>query len=273
MQYLDSEFYFHHTITENPDQSQFSFHSHLQYEVYCFLSGQGYYTVEGHDYPLVPGCVLLMRSGEVHMPHINASSPYERITLHFLPELMDKYDPDTLLAPFQNRPLGYGNILLPSEKLLNVENMLRRISSESPDPTEVRKRIIAYLPAILYEISCIVQNRDSIEKNTDKIPLVGRIIDYINQNTATIKGLQDITEKFQVSQTYLNRVFCQSTGSSVWEYVLLKRLMLARTEIRNGTLATIAARLAGYDTYSSFYRQYIKKFGISPEKDKFVRTK
>ena len=268
MHYQDNELYLHHTITETPQDAEFPFHAHNYHEIYCFLSGQGYYTVEGHDYPLVPGCVLIMRDGEVHKLHISAHCPYERITLHFSPRLLNEYQRKTLLTPFLERPLGSGNILLPSPDLDKVVDMLRRISDKDTSPEENRDLILAYLPAILYEITQISREERSAKEMTDKTPLVGRIIDYINQDPVAVKSMDDVTEKFEASQVYLNRIFRQSTGMSIWEYVLLKRLTLARQAIRNGTPATTAAEMVGYAAYSSFYRQYIKFFGTTPEKEK-----
>ena len=268
MEYKDSDLYLHHTITENPEAAEFHFHAHNYYEIYCFLSGQGYYTVEGHDYPLVPGCVLIMRDGEIHKLHISPNHAYERITLHFVPSLLNETQRKMLLKPFVKRPLGYGNILLPSEDLARVEQMLRRISSSDISPEDNRAMILAYLPAILLEILRIAQTEYCAVDTAGQLPLVGQIIDYINEDPVAVKSLEDLTQKFKVSHVYLNRIFRKSTGMSIWEYVLLKRLSLARRAIRKGTSTTEAAQMEGYGAYSSFYRQYKKIFGITPEAEK-----
>ena len=38
--------------------------------------------------------------------------------------------------------------------------------------------------------------------------------------------------------------------------------------IRNGTPVTTVAEMVGYAAYSSFYRQHVEFFGITPEKEK-----
>ncbi len=83
--YEDSDLMLHHTLTDNPSEAMFPLHAHDRYELYCFLHGQGYYTVEGHDYPLSPGSLLMMRDGETHKLHISPTRTYERIALHFSP--------------------------------------------------------------------------------------------------------------------------------------------------------------------------------------------
>ena len=76
-----------HTRDDAPDGFDVGLHAHRTYEFYYFISGSGRYSVEGTEYSLEPGCVLVMREGEAHTAHIYGA-PYERITVHFAPETM-----------------------------------------------------------------------------------------------------------------------------------------------------------------------------------------
>ncbi|MBQ9151670.1 MAG: helix-turn-helix domain-containing protein, partial [Clostridia bacterium] len=228
----------------------------------------GYYTVEGHDYPLTPGCILVMRDGETHKLHISPDRPYERIALHFAPHLVDTDRREDLLAPFRARPLGQRNMLPPSVELTRVRDMLLRISDGTLSPEEYRDRILAYLPAILHELSRAARVEGQSSRETDAKSLVGEIIDYINQDPSAVEGMEALEQRFGFSRSYLNRTFRQSTGVSIWDYVILKRLTGARKAIRRGIPAATAAQSAGYTDYSSFYRQYKKRFGITPEEEK-----
>ena len=268
MQYKDADIELHHTRTESPDESLFPLHAHNRYEIYCFLEGQGYYTVEGHDYPLTPGCILVMRDGETHKLHISPDRPYERMALHFAPHLVDAAQRERLLAPFRARPLGQRNMLLPSNELTRISEMLLRITDGTLPPEEDRDRILAYLPAILHELSRAAMLENQPSDNTDTAPLVGQIIDYINRAPAAVESMEALEERFGFSRSYLNRTFRRSTGVSIWDYVILKRLTEARKAIRRGTPAITAAKEAGYTDYSSFYRQYKKRFDITPEEEK-----
>ena len=73
--YEDSDLMLHHTLTDNPSEAMFPLHAHDRYELYCFLHGQGYYTVEGHDYPLSPGSLLT----SAPRGHTNASRFISRL--------------------------------------------------------------------------------------------------------------------------------------------------------------------------------------------------
>ena len=93
---------------------------------------------------------------------------------------------------------------------------------------------------------------------------MARIIEYINANLTTIKNLDDLGQEFFFSKSYINRIFKESTGSSVWDYIVLKRLLLSRTLLQEGKQANIVASECGFSDYSSFYRQFKQRFGISP---------
>ena len=205
--YSDDRLYIHHSLDKTPDPTQFPMHVHEKCELFCFISGKGYYTVEGNDYALAPGSVMLMRGSEAHKLHIEPDVPYERFVIHFSPEAV--LTPESPIRSFlYGRPLGKNNMI------------------------------------------------------------VSNIISYINSNLADIKNMDFTEQNFYFSRSYLNRIFKDSTGSTIWDYVILKRLMSARALIQNGKPALAAASECGFADYSSFYRQYKQQFGTSPAKDK-----
>ena len=64
--YADSNFIVHHTVSENFEDPYTRLHMHTMYELYCFLDGEGVFTVEGNIYKLESGMLLLIRPGEAH---------------------------------------------------------------------------------------------------------------------------------------------------------------------------------------------------------------
>ena len=269
MIYKDHELYMHHQVTEHPNESQFFLHTHAQHEVSCLIRGTGYYTVEGNDYPLTPGCIMIMREGEPHTPHISAEGPYERIALHFTTGFIAPEHRPFLLAPFLDRPLGQRNYIAPSPHIEKIQGMLLHMTQEPLTDKERSIRIRLYIPALLYEIATAVQNGGGYSAPvTEEKHLVSRIIDYINEAPQNIENMDMIDEHFKSSYSYINQTFRKSMGISIWDYVILKRLTMAREAIRNGVSAVTAAETAGFTDYSSFYRQFKKRFGTTPSIEK-----
>ena len=155
--------------------------------------------------------------------------------------------------------------------------MLIRFTSGGVPKDAKPVMIRASMPGILFEITQTSgpwrtgdASAEAAQQQQEGLAhsLPGGIIEFINRDPAAVTGVDVLEEKFGYSRSYLNRTFRQSTGVSIWEYVILKRLTCARAAIRAGTPAAIAARDVGYSDYSSFYRQYRKRFGCTPEEEK-----
>jgi AraC-like DNA-binding protein len=257
-----------HSIDNTPTQDSFFLHAHRTYELYYFISGDCYYTVEGTDYPLTPGCFLIMRSGEAHTLHIRSKATYERITVNFSPSIIPLLGKE-IGELFCDRPLGKRNLYIPSrENAEFLENCMKKIT-KGTSSKNAEGHIISNLMPVLTELFCIMG--ESTEELSHATPpsqgsseTVGNIIKYINANLVTIKGLDELEKEFFFSKSYINRIFKESTGSSVWDYIVLKRLLLSRSLLQSGKQANIVASECGFCDYSSFYRQFKQRFGISP---------
>ena len=267
-EYKQGDVWVHHTLDEAPNTRNLTIHAHTGCELYCFLRGKGYYTVEGNHYPLSPGTILLMRSGETHMPHIYPSEPYERIAVHFPVEYLAE-ESDELTALFDDRPLGKHNCYPPEAADLDyLRTTLLRLCAPSTEVSE--SRIRAYLIPVLYELAGRQGQHTATVTPPARPhdPLVIEILNYINTHLTEEFDLDELSRRFFFSKSHINKVFRAETGSSVWDYVVVKRLLLARSLLHSGVSAAGAAARSGFSDYSSFFRLYRRRFGISPAKDK-----
>ena len=54
------------TCTKKPDVSLFNKHTHDNYEIFCFLSGDAKYFIEGTIYDLKPNDILIIKKSDIH---------------------------------------------------------------------------------------------------------------------------------------------------------------------------------------------------------------
>lgn len=252
----------YHSRTYNPEQKTFPMHIHNDtHEILYFVSGSVDYYVEGRRYPLKHGDLMLMRKGEAHYPLLNSNAVYERAVLNFDIPALGEMDPENrLTAPFFDRPLGkfnhYPAALFPDNHwLFYLEKM-----QECEMPTQR----LCYLLPLLEEIS----RNFGILKNADTLAVedrCSRIVKYINHHLLEDLSLSFLAEHFYLSKTHLNRVFRQSTGTTVWNYITVKRLFLARELINAGEPPTKVCLSCGFRDYNTFYRAYRQHFGVSPK--------
>lgn len=236
---------YQHTLTPYPDPLNFFMHAHDTFEVLYFVSGKGTYSVESTAYALEPGSVLLMRPGEVHKLQIDPSQPYERIVLQFretwLLHFNDLYRP--LLTPFTRRPLGQSNLYAPTEfDSTFVLACLKRIESAG-DAAMQTLFAETGLPAILSEFykAHTARRRTADEQPTPPHTRMQDILLYVNEHLFDELSLDDLCERFYISKTQLGRLFRTATGSTAWDYILVKRLVEARRQILSGVAVTEAS--------------------------------
>ena len=88
---------------------------------------------------------------------------------------------------------------------------------------------------------------------------------YINNNYNSNISLGDVAEKFFISKYHLCHMFKKATGLTVHRYITQKRITNVRESMGEGINITSAVINAGFSSYSSFYRSYIKEYGIPPK--------
>ena len=239
-----------HSFDEHPNQSDFQMHVHNNNELFLFVSGKATYLVEGNEYPLSPGSLILLRGAESHAINFLADGPYERYAINFSSALLSSIDPELrLLAPFYNRPLGVGNLYTPDE--LPCESAISRFTAMCKEPSDSYEAKISILSNLLPLLSdlCHAQNSRSNESKTKK-EISSDMVNYI------------------ISASQAERIFKKATHSSVWRYVVVKRLAAARSKIEAGASAYTACNECGFGDYSAFYRAYVKEYKIPPNSSK-----
>jgi len=125
------------------------------------------------------------------------------------------------------------------------------------------------IEALLGRIVCMCR-RTTSSAYSPQADTISRIIWFLNQNLKEDISLDMLSERFFISKHYLNRIFRKATGTTVFDYLLHKRIIAAQQLLINGTSAQNAAAEVGFADYSSFYRSYVRILGHSPLKDKGV---
>lgn len=254
-----------HTLELHPDLKPHIMHVHTHLELLYFLGGKAEWRVEGSVYPLEVGDILIMRPAEAHALVLNPNIPYERICIHFEEETLLGGLNQHLLQPFYDRPLGQSNYIhhaqLPQEYIKSCFNRLFSRKENS------KNRIISFLVPILQEIYDVWKNNHQQGQQQYQTSLPVQLINYVNTNLFRISSLKQLESHFYMHQSQINRIFRNYTNSSVWQYILTKRLFAARELMQAGTPPGIASNECGYQDYSAFYRAYKKQFGHSPQAD------
>lgn len=262
---------FSYTISEESNED-YMLHCHNYYELYYLIDGDVDYLVEGRQFHLEPHSMLLLTPNVFHGVKVKTTRPYIRFALHFLPDILSMERRHLLLSSFptmekhSNRKIYYpntGNYRIYSffESLIECSKLEKGLQNEL---------LPIYMEALLSQITVMSHSNQTEVMSGNSPDTIAKIIDYLNRHLTDNITLDHISEEFFISKHHLNKVFRKAIGTTVWNYLLHKRIIYAQQLLINGHSAAEAAVESGFGDYSAFYRSYIKLIGHSPLQDRGV---
>ena len=260
--YLEQDFRLFHI--KDQTKREFSYHYHDFHKVIIFLSGKAAYHIEGKAYYLKPWDILLVNRHAIHKPEIDFSVPYERFVLW----IRDDIKSTELLRCFQKAiDRSYNLIRLDSDSQEKLKQLLYELEAALKD----EKFGSELLGSALFTQFMVYVNRIFLEKqyiydarSYSSDSQIEELLRYINHNLTEDLSIETLARKYYLSKYHMMRKFKEETGYTIHNYIISKRLLLARTKISKGTPILKAAQLSGFSDYTTFSRAYKKQFGTAP---------
>lgn len=240
------------------------FHSHRAcVELWCLIDGKASMLVEGTEYPLQPGDLVVICPGEVHTPVVDYSVPFERAGVVFSTELFSLLmENNSFWEPVFNREPGTRNLYRAADLNRDVRYYYGQMSKSCADR---RMNILLNTLLIMRHVNAAYARKD-FSDGTVSEP-AHRILHYINENLEKDLSMETLCREFYISSAQLERIVKKVAGASVGKYIAAKRLLMARQMIQEGSKPTQICAACGYPNYASFYRAYVKFFGHTPRQE------
>ena len=100
----------------------------------------------------------------------------------------------------------------------------------------------------------------------DQKDVVKQVIDYIEKNLEKEISLDTISKNAGYSRFYLNRIFTENTGITIYKYLQTRRLTAAAEKLVKSDKSIIQiAYEAGYDTQQSFSFAFRQVYSYPPK--------
>ncbi len=245
------------------------YHSHPYFEIYFFISGHNQIVVEGLDKQLCRGDVLIFPPGVMHRNiHLGNEIPYERFYMYATRSFLNSvstsdYDiPGTMKRMTRDEHYCFHIGEEDLEKLVAfADQVIREADGQEPAERLMNR----------YQFSTLLIRALSMMTSVDVIPQtdyskgMGELIRYINLHVTEPLSLDDLANTFHVSKFYMLREFKNYTGISVHQYLIIRRIMVSQGMIRHGEKPREACYKCGFTDYSSYYRAFRARVGMSPE--------
>lgn len=264
--YLKNNIVATHSISR--DKFHGKFHLHDQYEIYFLLSGDVNLFVNNACYHLEKGNMLFFNKTDIHKAvTISNDIPYERITIHFNPSIISDIPlaKTDLLSCFEDKGKDGQRIVLldlnQSDYFTNTAIKMIQKLDKGDYGSDILP--LTYLIQILYMINDLYFNKRQSLKNTmsDKIQAT---VEYIDDHLTDNLSLDMISEDLSISKYHLCHTFKENTGTTIYQYIIVRRIALAKKLLLSGKSVTEACHESGFNDYSNFIRTFKKETGVSP---------
>lgn len=269
--YLLEDFRLFHL--RSPQGVKTEYHYHEFCKILLLLSGTGDYWVDGQHYALQPGDMVFVGNGCVHRPDFAPGSPYERIIIYISPEFLQQQssaDCDLLdcFSGEHGHVLRYENGRQPL--LTIIQELEKELSGDALGRVILSQCLLTRL---MVEVLRSFRHGNSLQPvpSSPKSNRILAITKYIDAHLSEDLSIDALAEEFFLSKYHMMRLFRESTGYSIYTYIIQRRLLLARDLISQGYSATESCFRSGFGSYSSFTRTYGKYFGTTPTGRKYAQ--
>ena len=95
---------------------------------------------------------------------------------------------------------------------------------------------------------------------------VRQIKEYIDFNYSKDIKVEDIAKMLNFDRKYLSRIFKKKTGTTIQQYLISRRLYVAKWKIEIGVSINETAFSCGFNSITNFSKMFKQHYGMSPGK-------
>ena len=266
--YLDDNFKLFHI--RDKKELNFDYHHHDFNKIIILISGNAKYFVEGKIYDLKPWDILFINHNEIHKPIVDPNEFYERIVIWVKPRFEGKnlQNENSLLKCFDIAKQSKYNLLrLNNSNIETLKNLVPQIVYTKKN-NDFGNDILNY--AFFLQLMVLI-NRWFIESKKNRYTegvtsykIIDDIIEYVNSNINSDLSIETLASRFNITRFSISRHFKNKTGNSLHNYIVKRRLVVAKELIGEGYSMKTVADKSGFKDYSTFVRAFKKEYKMPP---------
>ena len=248
----------------------YGLHCHDFYEFYIHFQGAKYYGIDNEVFLLQPNQLLIIPPFHMHgMLCDEELRRYERAYLYLAPAFMAALGCGQIDLEGRVARLTDGDrfrFALPPDLARECGRLLHEVSKTggSPTPWERFRDASRILPVLRIILEAAQQTAPDDMSPIPVNPMMHQVLIYINDHCTEPMTLKRLSERFGLSASTLSHEFRRYIHHSVYDYILYRRIMLAKRMLfGSAPIAEIAYR-CGFGDYSNFLRAFRKMNGLSP---------
>lgn len=266
--YLDDNFKLFHI--RDKKELNFDYHHHDFNKIIILISGNAKYFVEGKIYDLKPWDILFINHNEIHKPIVDPNEFYERIVIWVKPRFEGKnlQNENSLLKCFDIAKKSKYNLLrLNNSNIETLKNLVPQIvyTKENDDfGNDILNYAFFLQLMVLINRWFIESKKNRYAEGVTSYKIIDDIIEYVNSNINSDLSIETLASRFNITRFSISRHFKNKTGNSLHNYIVKRRLVVAKELIGEGYSMKTVAEKSGFKDYSTFVRAFKKEYKMPP---------
>lgn len=249
-------------------------HWHEEAEFTMITGGRCTYQIQFDSFEVTEGDILFLPPSILHSLSVETGGFMKSETYVFHMNFLGSNSADVCSVRYL-KPITQQTLILPA--VIHPDHPayreLRDIFSDMN--TAYTRQLPGYelkLKALLLKVlSALIpfgrENASRPRIETDHIQKIRQILDYIGEHYSEDLSIARLAERCYFSEYYFMRFFKKYVGISCLEYIKNLRLEKAAGLLAGGETSVLEASLsAGFSNLSYFYREFKKKYGMTPKK-------
>ena len=233
-------------------------HKHAFCEILYVGGGSGSAVVDGQEYALKSGDLMIWNPGVEHAEQSSTEDPLVLMFLAIKGFSLAGQPPCHLLPPEASPVLSCGEY---SYRLSSYfQELIQESSSQVPFYRQITRSLVSAILVLILRLICITPSNERTLSGECR-----RIKEYLDENYTAPITLGKLSETVYISKHYLSHMFKEQTGVSPIKYLTMKRISTACELLRTTNIAVSEiSKRVGYENPLYFSQVFKKINGMSP---------
>lgn len=229
-------------------------------EIRLIRRGKGIHIINEHNYATKAGDILLFQPYVLHDECADQVDSMEIMGCSIGNVQIKGLKPNHILPEGCSPVIKDGSCYHEAEALLSM--ICESYISDRKISKEMQIHLISCLLLLLHQVG---MNNKTTE--TAKVYEVGRAVqDFIDMHYKEDITIADIAENLRMGESYISHSFKKSTGYSVLQYIIRRRIGEAQSWLLMSELpVTDIAMKVGYNSVSNFHNAFRRAVGMTPQ--------
>ena len=230
-----------------------------RFEIILLLEGEGTVLAGAAVYPMIRGALYFIDMSKPHCTCPSSADKYIRNKLIMETGVFEAFLKSAFAIDIVEEAMRSGSMCVPLEEsgIREADACFLSMYRNKGDQREI---MLALLKLVL------LTGKSIVGESPADTGVIGSAVAYIDRNISENIRVGELAKRLHISKFYLCHLFKSKTGTTISEYILLKRLAEAKRLLHESgdKISDIAVGL-GFSSFSYFCAVFKKKFGMTPK--------